>query len=514
MSLKARQELTSSIRTRYQQASYQEKQKILDQYVSVTSYHRKAAIRILRAQPSAQKKPRICKVKYDATVKAVVEQVWQIANRICGKRLVPLLTELIPALEKFGHLALEAEVRAKVLALSPATADRLLHDIRKKEKRSKGTTRRGKLLKSQVPLRTFSEWEEVKPGFLEADLVAHCGESMGGQFLNTLTLVDVASGWTECLAVLCKEQHLVLEGLKKGRALLPFPLLGVDTDNGTEFLNEVWLRYCQQEELTFTRSRPYRKNDQCFVEQKNGAVVRRMIGYDRYEGSAACEKLGELYGVLRLYQNYFQPSMKLLGKKRTGAKVSKKYEAAQTPYQRLLKSEAVSEEEKEKLRQEYAKLDPLRLYQEIVRKQEAFWDLTVARVVRQEPAVYEEKKEEESTMRYYRKVADTTRYQEAARNRAWRTRPDPFADVWSEIEWELKEEASLQSNEILRRLQLRHPGRFPDHQIRTLQRRVRDWRLQQMKESVGVIVPNLEALFVLPPQNQAEPRNLMSNIFT
>ncbi len=209
MSLKSRQELTSSLCSRYQQASYLEKQKILDEYVAVTGYHRKAAIRILRAEPSVEKKPREWKVKYDAAVKAVVEQVWQIANRICGKRLVPLLTELIPALEKFGHLELEPEVRKKVLALSPATADRLLREIKKKENRRKGTTRRGKLLKSQIPIRTFAEWEEVKPGFLEADLVAHCGASVSGQFLNTLTLVDVASGWTECLAILCKAQNLV-----------------------------------------------------------------------------------------------------------------------------------------------------------------------------------------------------------------------------------------------------------------------------------------------------------------
>lgn len=514
MSLTSRQELTSSLRSRYQAASYLEKQKILDEYVAVTGYHRKAAIRILRAGPAARKNMRVWKVKYDAAVKEVVEQVWQIANRICGQRLVPLLAELIPALEKFGHLELEPEVRKKVLALSPATADRLLREIKKKEGRRKGTTRRGKLLKSQIPLRTFAEWEEVKPGFLEADLVAHCGESMGGQFLNTLTLVDVASGWTECLAVLCKEQNLVLEGFKKGRALLPFPLLGVDTDNGSEFLNEVWLRYCQQEELTFTRSRPYRKNDQCFVEQKNGAVVRRMIGYDRYEGSAACEKLGELYGVLRLYQNYFQPSMKLLSKKRAGAKVIKKYEPAQTPYQRLLKSEAVLETHKEKLRQEYAQLDPLRLFQEIERKQQSFWALTVARVIKKESVVSQEEKVPQPEMRYYRKSEKATRHGEAARNRTWRTRRDPFAEVWSEIEWELREEPSLEPKEILRRLQVRHPGQFPDQQIRTLQRRVRDWRLQQMKESVGVIVPNLETLFIYAEQNQHEQRNRESNIFT
>ena len=514
MSLTSRQELTVSLRHRYQQASYQEKQTILDEYVAVTGYHRKAAIRILRTQPASEKKLRVWQVKYDAAVRAVLEQVWQIANRICGQRLVPLLAELIPALEKFGHLELEPGVRKKVLALSPATADRLLREIKKKEKRSKATTRRGKLLKSQIPLRTFTEWEDVKPGFLEADLVAHCGDNVSGQFLNTLTLVDVASGWTECLAVLCKEQNLVLEGLKKGRALLPFPLLGVDTDNGSEFLNGVWLRYCQQEELTFTRSRPYRKNDQCFVEQKNGVVVRRMIGYDRYEGSAACEKLGELYGVLRLYQNYFQPSMKLLSKKRVGAKVSKKYEPAQTPYQRLLKSAAVLEEHKEKLRQEYEQLDPLRLYQEIERKQQAFWALTVTHVVKKEVRTQTEEKVPQPERRYYRKSEKVTRYSEAARNRTWRTRRDPFAEVWSEIEWELREELYLEPNEILRRLQLRHPGQFPDQQIRTLQRRVRDWRLQRMKESVGVVVPNLEQLFIYSDQNQHELRGQESNIFT
>jgi hypothetical protein len=513
MSLTSRQELTSSLRLRYQTASYQEKQKILDEYVAVTGYHRKAAIRILRTEPSAEKKPRTWQVKYDAAVKVVLEQVWQIANRICGKRLVPLLKELIPALEKFGHLEMEPEVREKVLALSPATADRLLREIRKKEKRSKGTTRRGKLLKSQVPLRTFAEWEEVKPGFLEADLVAHCGDNVSGQFLNTLTLVDVASGWTECLAILCKEQNLVLEGLKKGRVLLPFPLLGIDTDNGSEFLNEVWLAYCQEEALTFTRSRPYRKNDQCFVEQKNGAVVRRMIGYDRYEGSRACEKLGELYGVLRLYQNYFQPSMKLLSKKREGAKVIKKYGTAQTPYQRLLNSAAVSEEEKARLRAEYEQLDPLRLFEEVERKQQEFWALTVARVIKKETVLGQEEKGEAPTMRYYRKSEKATRYSEAARNRTWRTRRDPFAEVWEEIEWELLEEPTLEPKEILRRLQLRHPGQFPDKQIRTLQRRVRDWRLKRMKESVGVIVPNLEQLFIYSEQNQYEQRSRESNIF-
>ena len=319
------------------------------------------------------------------------------------------------------------------------------------------------MLKSQIPLRTFTEWEDIKPGFVEADLVAHCGTSVGGQFVNMLTLVDVVSGWTECLAVLCKGQDLVLEGLKKGRELFPFPLLGVDTDNGSEFLNHVWLQYCRAEEITFTRSRPYRKNDQCFVEQKNGAVVRRMVGYDRYEGSAACEKLGELYGVLRLYQNYFQPSQKLSDKKRVGAKVTKKYEVAQTPYQRLLKSELVTEEQKEKLREEYGKLDPLRLYQEVERKQQGLWSLALTRIV--SAPTNQPEKPLPPEMRYYRKNEQPNRYSEAARNRKWRTRRDPFAEVWSEIEWELGEEESQEQKKSCDDYNCDIPVSFPTNRF-------------------------------------------------
>lgn len=240
--------------------------------------------------------------------------------------------------------------------------------------------------------------------------------------------------------------------------------------------------------------------------------MRRMVGYDRYEGSAACEKLGELYGVLRLYQNYFQPSQKLSDKKRVGAKVTKKYEVAQTPYQRLLKSELVTGEQKEKLREEDGKLDPLRLYQEVERKQQGWWSLALTRIV--SAPTNQAEKPLPPEMRYYRKNEQPNRYSEAARNRKWRTRRDPFAEVWSEIEWELGEEESLEPKEILRRLQLRHPGKFPDQQIRTLQRRVRSWRLTRMKESVGVVLPNLETLFINPPQNHHEQRNVESNIFT
>src|SRR6185369_2792369 len=199
------------------------------------------------------------------------------------------------------------------------TIDRLLYDIRHgRKKRVLSTTRPGALLKHQIPIRTFSDWNDLKPGYMEADLVAHCGTSVQGTFLNTLVLTDIATGWTECLALLFRSQDHVMIALNQVRPILPFPLLGLDTDNGSEFLNHELLQYCQNEQINFTRCRPYRKNDQCHVEQKNGAIVRRVVGYDRYEGTAACKQLATLYGILRLYINFFQPSMKLLTKQRNG----------------------------------------------------------------------------------------------------------------------------------------------------------------------------------------------------
>ena len=190
------------------------------------------------------------------------------------------------------------------------------------------TTRPGNLLKRQIRVRTFTEWDQVRPGFFEADLVAHCGESAEGSFLHTLVLVDIASGWTECMALLRRSEADVIGALNAVRQALPFPLLGLDTDNGSEFINYELLRYCREEEITFTRSRPYRKNDQAHVEEKNGSVVRRLIGYDRYEGVKAWRALTELYSVLRWYQNFFQPSMKLLRKQRHGAQLRKFYDQA------------------------------------------------------------------------------------------------------------------------------------------------------------------------------------------
>ena len=347
MSLLSRRELLRSITQRYRAAGRKDKQRILDEFVEATGYHRKYAVTLLHKTAecplTTERKPRHQKRRYSDDVKAALLVIWKAANRLCSKRLVPFLPEFIPVLEKYGHIVLTDEVREKLLQVSPATVDRLLKETRRTSGRGVGATRSGTLLKHQIPVRTFADWDDLKPSFLEADLVAHCGTSTGGAYLSTLTLTDVATTWTECLALLSHDQNEVMRALKHARRLLPFQLLGIDTDNGCEFINKELLSFCREEKLTFTRSRPYKKNDQCHVEQKNGSVVRRMVGYDRYEGRPACQQLASLYGVLRLYVNFFQPSQKLISKERRGGRVIKKYDQAKTPYQRVLASDSIPE---------------------------------------------------------------------------------------------------------------------------------------------------------------------------
>ncbi len=257
--------------------------------------------------------------------------------------------------------------------MSPATADRILRPYRKQERHGLSTTRSGTLLKKQIPIRTFQEWNDIQPGFLEADLVAHCGTHTEGSFLRTLTLTDIATGWTECLPLLNKSQETVIAALKRAQHLLPFPILGIDTDNGTEFINADLLTFCEQEQITFTRGRPRRSNDQCYVEQKNGQVVRQVVGYDRFTGEFAYRQLTELYRALRVYVNCFQPSMKLQTKQREGSKVRRTYDQAQTPMQRLLASGMLSQKKQQELLQITRALDPLRLLQQLEQLQMALW---------------------------------------------------------------------------------------------------------------------------------------------
>ncbi len=281
-------------------------------------------------------------------------------------------------LEQHGELHLERATKEQLLALSPATADRLLQAERERTPlRGLSTTKPGTLLTEAVPIRTGTDWEDAQVGFVEVDLVAHCGESVKGEYVYTLTLTDILTGWTECLAVRNRGQQAVFRAIVHARARLPFPLRGIDSDNGVEFLNHHLVCYCQDEQLTFTRSRPSKKNDQAHVEQKNWSIVRHLVGYDRYEGQSAWDALQDLYESVRLSVNFFQPSLKLLSKERLGSKVKKTYDEAKTPYQRVLVSEQVAEEVKERLRQEYLTLNPVVLLQQMQKRQAVLWKLAL-----------------------------------------------------------------------------------------------------------------------------------------
>ncbi len=330
LSVGTRDELAEAAARRYAEADRHERGRILDELTSLTGQHRKHAARLLRGggagkRHDARPERRI----YDDATRESLVVIWKAWDRVCGKRLRPLMPMLVEAMERHGHLQLAAEVRSGLLSMSAATIDRALRDVRR---RSGGRTRRraapSAAVRRSVAVRTFEGWDDPPPGFMEADLVAHSGPTARGSFVQTLT--DIATGWTECAPVLVREQSLLTAVLGEIRKLLPFPLLGLDTDNDSVFLNETVRDYCQAAGITFTRCRPYRKNDQAWVEQKNGAVVRRAVGYRRFEGLEAAAALARLYRSLRLFVNYFQPSFKLAGKAREGARVRKRYSISAT----------------------------------------------------------------------------------------------------------------------------------------------------------------------------------------
>ena len=370
------QEYMQAVRNRYLAAGKKEKGRILDEFVKVTGYHRKAAVRLLRRSRTRQGATRRGRPAKYRDVIQPLKAIWEASDRLCSKRLQPFISEMVKVLRRHGEQRIDASIEAQLCQMSPATIDRLLRPWRRLGgRRGLSTTRPGSLLKSSIPIRTFADWQENKPGFLELDLVAHCGESAEGFYLNTLCAVDVASGWLECLPVWGKGQERVRSAVHRVRRRLPFALLGVDSDNGSEFINQCFHRYCSQEKIIFTRSRSYKKNDSCHVEQKNGNVVRRLVGYDRYTSKPAYQCLERIYDLVRLYMNFFQPTMKLWSKTRHGAKVHKVYETAQTPYQRLLKLGVLSEAERAKLAAIYHGLNPVVLLRQINDNLEQLWGL-------------------------------------------------------------------------------------------------------------------------------------------
>jgi transposase InsO family protein len=292
-----------------------------------------------------------------------------------AKRLAPFLPELVESLERHGHLTVTPEVKAALVQLKPTTIDRKLrpHHRQRSRRPFGGGNASASAIKAQVPLRTFTEWSGVEPGSIQIDLVLHCGDTTAGFYVTTLTAVDVASSWTERVAIWGKTQQAVAGGLHRVRTALPIPVREVHSDNGSEFLNDLLQPYCQKAGIRTTRGRPYKKNDQAYVEQKNWTAVRAVVGYARYSSRPAFTRLGELYELERLYRNFFQPVRKLVAKEREGAKVRKRYDMAQTPYQRLVTSGKLDAPRREQLARLHDLLDPVHLQQQIADAQRALF---------------------------------------------------------------------------------------------------------------------------------------------
>lgn len=358
-------ELTKVVAKRYLAAKTRsQKTIILNEYCANTGYNRKYAITKLREFCFSYKteKKRGRKTKYSKKATALLVQIWDAFDQICGERLHPFLPEGLAILKRCGHIKASQSVQTEVLAMSLSTVKRRLHSEKKRTKRLLAcTTKPGTFLKSQIPIRT-NQWHEDQAGFGEIDLVAHCGGSLAGQFVYTLQYVDIKTTWTERVAVMGKSQQRVFTAIKHIRSILPFPLKGIDSDNGSEFINHQLYKYCQDEHIVFTRARPYHSKDNAHIEQKNGSLVRNILGYDRFDTNKQLSQLNNLYdNHLRLFTNFFLPSLKLKSKIRVGAKYKRKYDHAQTPYQRVLTDPTVPTYLKNNLTQLYLSLDPITL---------------------------------------------------------------------------------------------------------------------------------------------------------
>ena len=372
MGKNARQAYLKAIRLRYSRAGKKAKTKVLDEFCAVCGYHRKYAIRLLNRSSKPRQQRRVGRKPIYAAPELLtaLKRIWFACDQMCSKKLKAAIPLWLPFYET-AYKPVTLETRRKLISVSAATIDRLLKPVRLTHgRRGLGGTKPGTLLKNQIPIRTHF-WDVSQPGFLEADTVAHCGNSLAGDFVWSLTMTDIHTTWTENRATWNKGAQGVVAQIQDIEAHLPFALQGFDCDNGSEFLNYHLIRYFTDRPKTvaFTRSRPYKKNDNAHVEQKNWSHVRQLFGYDRFEDKALLPLMNNLYtNEWSLYQNHFCPSMKLIEKQRINSKYRKKYDAPQTPFHRVLASDHVSNEIKEDLKAVHQSLNPFILKRNIEKK--------------------------------------------------------------------------------------------------------------------------------------------------
>jgi len=492
---------------RYGGLSAAGKRRLLDELQELTGYHRKSLLRLLNrpepptaaqldGAPAEPEKPHHRR-RYGPEVVAALVPLWEASDRLCGKRLQALLPLLVESLESHGHLSLEPEVRKLLLAMSSATIDRLLAPIRKARGGNgwRRPPRAYSAVRRRVPVRTFKGWEDHSdPGWLEIGLVAHCGGRMEGRFLWTLMATDIATGWSESLPILMRDGAVVITALQLIRRQLPFPLSGIDADNDPVFMNRLMEAWCDRpgQEIVLTRSRAYKSNDQAWVEQKNGMLVRRVVGYQRLVSLEAAQVLGELYGALRLFTNLFQPSFKLKSSERDGGRIKRQHHPPRTPLQRLIKSGALPQEQADALRDQQRRMDPVALMGTIRRCQGQLAVLASGQHGSQEQSAKKARDlaAENRSLEVFLGGLQTLWHNSQPRRRkpkprtGKRSRPDSFEPDVVMIEQWLEAEPLIRAKTLLERLIQHNPKRYGECHLRTLQRRLRAYRLERIEREM------------------------------
>ena len=350
---------------RYRKAHKKEKGEILREVIALTGYNKTYTVELLHKLPDKKQITRKRISSYESVLPKL-RQIWRYTNYSCGKLLVPAIPQFIEVLVRCKELVVTQREKALLLAISPATVDRLLKPERRKLGiKGRSGTKPGTLLKNQIPIKIFTPWNEQMPGFIEMDLVAHCGDTLRGEYIHTLDGVDIATGWSEKQGLMGKGEYATKRAYAVIERRFPFSIKGIDVDSGSEFINAHFFRMTKKRRITFTRGRAGKKNDQAHIEQKNYSTVRKIVGYQRFETERQLAILNSIYAYLSDYLNYFIPTFKLVSKQRIGTKTKRVYDKPKTPYQRVLEHKKIPRKAKKMLKEKYQELNPAALLREI-----------------------------------------------------------------------------------------------------------------------------------------------------